>query len=148
MNEEAYLQDRLEDQIAWYDAKSQHNQRWFKRFGLIQIIAAALIPLCSGLLVEWPYYPWVVGLLGVLVAVLASLVTLNKYQENWIQYRTTAEQLKHEKFMYLTHTAPYHENDAFNKLVMRVEDLISKENSRWSLKFATKNNKTTRKKSG
>jgi hypothetical protein len=21
---------RLEDQIAWYDAKSQHNQRWFK----------------------------------------------------------------------------------------------------------------------
>jgi hypothetical protein len=30
MKEEQYLTDRLQDQIDWYDQKSQFNQKWFK----------------------------------------------------------------------------------------------------------------------
>jgi hypothetical protein len=40
--------------------------------------------------------------------------------------------LKHEKYLYLTKTEPYDGEDAFNELVKRVEDMISKENTRWS----------------
>lgn len=40
-------QARLEDQIAWYDAKSRHNQRWFKLLKVWQIVIAAAIPVAA-----------------------------------------------------------------------------------------------------
>ena len=40
-------QPGLEDQIVWYDRKSQHNQRTFKRIKVTEIVAAALIPFIS-----------------------------------------------------------------------------------------------------
>ena len=44
MNQEDYLKDRLDNQIDWYDKKSQWNQKWFKRLQVFQLIAAAIIP--------------------------------------------------------------------------------------------------------
>ncbi len=29
MNQDVYLEERLQDQIDWYDRKSAQNQRWF-----------------------------------------------------------------------------------------------------------------------
>lgn len=44
-----YLNDRLNNQIDWYDGKSQTNQKWFKRLRLLEIIAAAIIPFLAGI---------------------------------------------------------------------------------------------------
>jgi hypothetical protein len=38
---------RLDDQIAWYDRKSQHSRRWFKRLKVSQIVTAAAIPVAA-----------------------------------------------------------------------------------------------------
>src|SRR6202007_861413 len=40
---------RVREQIAWYDAKSQHNQRWFKWLKILQIVTAAAIPVAASL---------------------------------------------------------------------------------------------------
>lgn len=57
---------RVRDQIAWYDAKSQFNQRWFKRLKVCQIVTAAAIPVAAGL-----HAPvWLVGGAGALIVVL------------------------------------------------------------------------------
>jgi len=40
--------DRLEDQIAWYDAKSGSNQFWFRALKIIEIVIAASIPFLAG----------------------------------------------------------------------------------------------------
>ena len=132
MNEEQYLESRLEDQLRWYSEKSKHNQSWFIRYKVIEISSAALIPFLSGFSEKIPYSSWIIGILGLLVAITASLTMLFKYHENWIQYRTTAEQLKHEKYIYLTGTQPYNTKDKFNLLVERAESLISKENTEWA----------------
>jgi hypothetical protein len=42
------IQDRLEDQIGWYDRKSQNAQRRYKILKVAQVIIAGLIPLVSG----------------------------------------------------------------------------------------------------
>jgi hypothetical protein len=69
---------RLEDQINWYDRKSNYNQRVYKGLKVIEIVAAALVPLAAGL-----HLPAVVtGSLGVLIAVLEGLLQLNQYQHN------------------------------------------------------------------
>jgi hypothetical protein len=73
-----------------------------------------------------------IGALGVLVAVIASLLGLLHLQEHWIQYRATAESLKRRNFLFLTQTEPYDKDDAFHLLVQRVEALLSKENTDWA----------------
>lgn len=132
MTEEEYLKERLDDQLAWYSKKSQYNQKWFKRLRLVEIVAAALIPFLSGMGDKIPYSQWLIGGLGALIAIAAAITALFKYQENWIEYRTTAEQLKHEKYLFLTNVKPYHTEERFQFLVERVESLISKENSNWA----------------
>ncbi len=64
-------------------------------------------------------------------------MTLYKYKENWIKYRTTTESLKYERFLYLDKTEPYEGEDPFPLLVRRVASLISMENTEWTGKMAT-----------
>jgi len=132
MNEEKYLTDRLEEQINWYDHKSQFNQKSCKRLRMLEIICASLIPLLAGLSSSIAYSEWIIGLLGVTIAIAAAASSLYKFQENWIQYRTSAETLKHEKYLYITNSTPYSGKDKLEMLVTRIESLISKENSNWS----------------
>lgn len=44
MNKEEYIKQRLEDQINWYDKKSQWNQRLYKSLKAVKIMLAILIP--------------------------------------------------------------------------------------------------------
>src|SRR6266581_9591716 len=131
MSPEEYIEQRLNDQIGWYDRKSSTNQSWFKRLRFAEIVAAATIPFLPGFAGNSFPIKIAIGALGVFVAVIASLLGLLQLQVNWIEYRATAESLRREKFLFLTQTAPYDKDDAFHLLVQRVEALLSKENTEW-----------------
>jgi Protein of unknown function (DUF4231) len=45
---EEYIEQRINDQIGWYDRKSATNKHWFKRLRFAEIVAAATIPFLSG----------------------------------------------------------------------------------------------------
>src|SRR5215216_1524731 len=96
-------QTRLEDQIAWYDRKSQHNQRWFKAVKICQLVVAAAIPVAAAASAP----TWLMGGGGAVIVVLEGLQQLQQYQQNWTTYRSTCERLKHEKFLYLEAAGPY-----------------------------------------
>jgi Protein of unknown function (DUF4231) len=128
---EEYIEQRLDDQIGWYDSRSISNKRWFKRLRFGEIVAAATIPFLSGFADKSSSIKIAIGALGVFVAIIASLLGLLQLQVRWIEYRATAESLKREKFLFLTQTDPYDKTDAFHLLVQRVEALLSKENSDW-----------------
>ena len=133
MDYEKYLKERLQTQIDWYSKKSRLNKRVFLTLSAIEIIAASSIPFLVGYIGDDK--PWVrllVGFIGVLVAVITGIMALNKSQELWIEYRTTCELLKHQKYLFVTGTKPYDGDNAFNILVENVENLISKEHSKWS----------------
>ncbi len=129
---EEYVEQRINDQIGWYDRKSTTNQRWFKRLRFAEIVAAAAIPFLSGFAGNSFPIKIAIGALGVFVAVIASLLGLLQLQVHWIEYRATAESLRREKFLFLTQTAPYDEDDAFHLFVQRVEALLTKENTEWA----------------
>jgi hypothetical protein len=120
--------ERLEDQIAWYDAKAEHNQRWFRGLKVCQLVAAAAIPVgaAAGLSAA------AVGGGGAFVVVLEGLQQLQQYHETWINYRSVCEQLKHEKFLFLAGARPYAgaPNPA-RLLAERVERLVSQEHAAW-----------------
>jgi hypothetical protein len=120
--------DRLEDQIAWYDKRSGYCQRMYKGLKLSTLGAAALIPLLAGLSVT----PWVTGIVGALVVVLEGIQQLNQYHDRWIAYRSTAEALKHEKFLHAGSAGPYAGTQNPDQLLAeRVESLISQEHAKW-----------------
>jgi CHASE3 domain sensor protein len=96
MGEAEYLAQRLDDQINWYEKKSAANQTSYKRLRLIEIIAAASIPLLAGYRQESVPVGMTIGVLGLIVAVLAGIVSLYRFQENWNEYRAVAESLKQE----------------------------------------------------
>jgi hypothetical protein len=48
VNPDDYIKDRVDGQIGWYDRKSGTNQRWFRWLRIVEIIAAASIPLLVG----------------------------------------------------------------------------------------------------
>lgn len=133
MNEEQFLKERVDDQINWYDKKSQFNQRWYKCLRVGEIVAAAAIPFLAGYMSDkTPAIQVVVGCLGFVIAIIAGVVALCQFQENWVEYRTTCESLRHEKYLFLTQTEPYNVDNPFPLFVQRVESLISTENTKWS----------------
>ncbi len=92
------------------------------------IIAAAIIPFAAG----FEGLSVLTGILGVLIVIFIGIQSLNQYHDNWISYRSTAEQLKHEKYLWLSKAGSY--EDAKNPEVMlaeRVESLISREHAKW-----------------
>jgi hypothetical protein len=128
-------EDRLEDQIGWYDRKSQTAQRRYKVLKLIQVVIAALIPLISVFPIPEPYYKWATAVLGLGVVIIEAIQQLNQDQQNWISYRSTCEALKHEKYLYLAGAGPYANSENPDKRVVlladRIEGLISQEHAKW-----------------
>src|SRR5688500_11093229 len=94
------IMKRLEDQIAWYDRKSNRNKRWFYWFKMIEIAVAALVSALSA-------HPRVVTIAGVTIVILEGLQHVFQFQQNWIRYRSTCEELKHEKYFWLGKAGPY-----------------------------------------
>ena len=135
-NQENPTLNRLEDQIDWYDKKSASNQSWFKRIKIIELIAAALIPLLAGFSTTYPqyttYYAIVTGGLGALIVLLESVQGLYQFQSNWISYRSSCEGLRHEKYLWLAKAGPYADaKDPDRLLAERIESLISTEHAKW-----------------
>ncbi|KGJ87952.1 DUF4231 domain-containing protein [Colwellia psychrerythraea] len=131
MNEEEYLTQRLEDQMGYYDKKSQKNQSYYKRTKAIEVLSAGLIPLLAGNIDSLPYVHWLIGLLGLLIAVCEAMESLNKYQENWLLSRAVAQALSKEKFLFLTKAGPYSHKSAFRQFVAQVESTLADENNQW-----------------
>ena len=133
MDSDKYIKERLEDQITWYSRKSGINKKWFKNLRITEILFAAIIPFLSGqITTEKTYLPIIIGVLAVGIAIIAGFLALYKFQENWLEYRTTSESLKKEKYLFITNTEPYEGEKAFEILVQKVEALISKENTNWA----------------
>ena len=133
MNQDEYIEKRADDQITWYDRKSQTNQKAFNWLRVVEIVAAASISLLAGYSDTVLALKFVVGALGLLIAVPASVLSLYRFQENWTGYPITCESLKqHEKHPFLTRAESYNGDDPFPPFVQRVESLISREHSNWA----------------
>jgi hypothetical protein len=123
---------RLIDQLNWYDRKSRYCQRRFKGLKFVQIALAVLIPTTS--LLPGDYAKWTASIAGALIAVLEAVQQMNQYSTLWVMYRSTAERLKHEKYLFLSAAGPYKgfaESERLIALAERVEEHVSTEHANW-----------------
>jgi hypothetical protein len=122
---------RLQEQIAWYDAKSAFNQRRFKLLKVCQIVIAAAIPVVAA--TDGSAWRTLVALGGAAIVVLEGLQQLFQYQQNWAAYRSTCERLKHEQHLFAADAGPYAGTARPRALLAeRVESLVSQEHAAWA----------------
>jgi hypothetical protein len=119
--------ERLKDAIDWYDRRAVENQRLYRWLKLLELAVAAALPVVAG--IGSPV--WVTGGLAAVVVVLEGAQHLFQFHEQWITYRSTAESLKHEHYLYLASVGPYAGEDRHSKLATRTEALLSKEHAKW-----------------
>lgn len=122
---------RLENQLAWYGDKSVKNHRWSNLLKIIQTALALLIPMLN-LLTD--NVKWATAGAGAMIALLEAIQQLKQYSTLWVTYRSTAENLKHEKFLFLSAAGPYRglsEAERLMQLAERVEERVSTENANW-----------------
>jgi hypothetical protein len=120
--------ERLENQLAWYSRTSATNQHWYKRLKLLELAVAAALPVVAGL--QSPV--WLTGGLAAVIVLLEGAQHLYQLQEHWISYRSTAEALKRERYLYLAGAAPYTGEDRHRLLAERIEGLLSQEHAMWA----------------
>jgi Protein of unknown function (DUF4231)/Protein of unknown function (DUF2795) len=134
-----YVTERLDNQIKWYEEKSACNKLRFRICQLIIIVASAIIPIINlgiPLTGSSPYQALgITAILGGIITIVAALSQMDTYFETWILYRTTAEALKKEKFLYINNAVDYtalpSQEAKIKLLVERVEEMLSSENSKF-----------------
>jgi len=141
VNEQNPTLNRLEDQIAWYNRQSTKNQRWFRTLKIVAIVSAAIIPFAAG----FGATGFLTGGLGALIVVLEGLQSLGQFQQQWITFRSTCEELKHEKYLWLAKAGPYANAEKPDPLLAeRIESLISREHAKWVPTAEGANTKVTK----
>jgi hypothetical protein len=129
-----YKDKRLEEQIKWHSKKARQNKSRFRLYQIIVIFAGAIIPIVNVIDFVDLQTRIISSVLGGVIAVVTALSQLEKYQENWILYRTTAELLKKEKYFYENGVGEYSNLDEPQRkklLVERVESIVSSETSKY-----------------
>lgn len=137
-NIDDYIKYRLDDQINWYDNKAASAQRWYKVYQVAELIIAALIPLLSGYAASSTLIAVIIGVGGALITLIEGICKLFRFHENWIEYRSTCELLRHEKYLYEMRAFPYCKEESYEQMfVKNVEALISAESSKWKTNNVT-----------
>lgn len=144
--QQQYIKETLVGQMEWHDRKAAINQRWFKRLRIIVLVISATIPFLSGLIGDqgMEFVPFLIGVSGIVVTVSEGLIILNKYQENWVDYRKIAEALRREKTYYDAAAGLYATSeDPFQTLVGEVGSILGQEVNSWAERIKVQNQGNT-----
>ena len=135
MNQETYIQERVIDQINWYSKKSSWNKKMFYFFSIGSIALSSMIPilsLVSNAMEENTIFVNIgIALVGAIISVFSGVIFICKFNDHWIEYRRTSETMRHELSLFETGSGSYESKKSFKGFVLKIETLISKENSNW-----------------
>ncbi len=128
-----YLEKRYYDQLGFYDKSSVKNQKKYKNFQWILIILSALTPVLAAINKESFNTQFIVIVVSAIVAILTTGMKTFQFQELWVNYRATCEQLKPEIHYYNFNVGPYGVLgvDKESLFISRVESILDKERQGW-----------------
>ncbi|MFZ0407894.1 MAG: DUF4231 domain-containing protein [Cyanobium sp.] len=136
MDAETYIADRVDRQLTWLSNSSKKNKQRYLRYRICGILLGSLVTVLAPYAGQnAPYSHWVPPILqlsGAGIAVVGSLLALNRHQENWLRYRLLKETLEREKLLYLTGSLEaYTGPEAFHVFVRRAEAIMAEERVSW-----------------
>ena len=76
--------------------KARDNKSRFRLYETITVIASAIIPIINVANFEDFQTRTISSIIGGIISVVTGITQLEKYQENWILFRTSSDLLKKE----------------------------------------------------
>jgi len=131
-----YLKYRLKKQVDWYEKNANKHRKEYYIFQFLIISIGALIPIINTSNVnpnDSSIRLWS-SILGGSIVISSGILQLTKAHENWVSYRSTAEVLKSEYFLYYTNSDIYEEKDIEKRdriFIKRIESIITSEGSKY-----------------
>lgn len=134
MRDQVYIKERLQASEQLLNDLSSENQTKYKRLKKSEIIIAATIPFAVTLSSISPFNESVLmetlltiysGIGGAVLALMSTVLKMGGFFDKWMEYRSRAELLKREEYLYVTNMPPYQGHDAFPVLVERVEQILN-----------------------
>ena len=129
---ERYLKERVDDQIAYFDASAMKNQSRYRALKRTAIVCNILTTMTIALAFTVPEQYKVH--MGITALVLSTIVLatyqweeFENYGAKWEKFRLVAEQLKSERAMFLNRAgsyAPRDDRERHRHLVESVEGII------------------------
>lgn len=144
MNTDDYLKDRVTKQRNYFSASAKKNKNGFMFISISKLFISLSIAILSPILGESSPGSIVVAILAAIVTFLDGIMFLKKYNENWINYRMTNEQLKKEECFFRTKSEKYFglkEEESLDIFVQNIESIIQNTNQNWE-KTTSKKDKT------
>jgi hypothetical protein len=136
-----YLDKRYKGQLEHYSAASRKNKKRYNNFQWILIILSTLTTILAALPpikikgTEINLLQYVVVVTAGLVAILTAGLKTFKYEELWVNHRSTTEQLKPEIYKYQFNVGGYGIPgvDKETLFVSEVEEILAKEHDSWPM---------------
>lgn len=135
-NFDKFYEEFYEPQFEWYDNKAGRNKWLHRAMKAAQIVLASILPVAVALfpVTSSTFWKNTIIIVAVLLIILEALESYLNYQKKWMNYRTTAEGLRREKYMFKTRTGDYHDvDDPERVFVERVMALTSQEHRYWEI---------------
>lgn len=142
-----YIEDRLLDQIVWYDKKSSEMKKKYLFLNTTVFTINTVVPVILVLLDSFTLKIRLIITLLVAIANFSNgLICANKYQELWINYRFMSEQLTKEKILFETKVGKYKITSDFTdeniaeletSFICTCESIMGSEHNDWSTTIST-----------
>jgi hypothetical protein len=130
LEKEKYIKERLERQIDWYNKKAKLMQRYAQISDIVVIVSLGLLPMLLTTL-DSKFNFISIGF-SMIALMTFGISRLFNFKDNWVKYRSTAEILKKEQFLYFSAVEAYADQDtAFENLVQNVENIIKYDQISW-----------------
>jgi hypothetical protein len=131
MSAEQYVEERLNQALAWYDKKAVETKTRYQWMRATTVVGGALVPVLIN--VTFKYVDAVTTAISILVVLLVSLESVFHFREQWVNYRSTEQFLRKEYFLFVANEGPYTgkkaKDEAYRLFVERVEAAIDAENA-------------------
>src|SRR6266550_3409256 len=139
MKAEEYIRDRINDQLRFYDRKASFYKSRYLFMRAATVVGGAIVPVLVNLSfapVSVNLWFFVVSLnivkvsttlISLMVVLFVSLESVYHFKEQWKNYRSTAELLKKEYFLFASGEGRYSgklEAEAFKLFVEQSETAI------------------------
>ena len=153
IQQKRYIEERLKVNIKDSSRKAKYNKIQFFIWQVLAIISASLVPVFSGFepddgdicerllaffgstSADGDFYKRLVAILGATSAVIASFLSLFKFQENWIRHSNVYESLQSHYSQFKVGIGIYKDKkNSFELLVENCERIFDAERGRWSEK--------------
>ena len=131
LSQEHYIDERLNDQLRYYDRTAGKAKSRYLQSRMVSVVAGALVPVLVNL--EFAYVDLITTILSVMVVLIVSLESVFHFREQWVNSRSTSEALRKEYFEFTAAEGLYADfvddtDAAFRLFVERVEAMIEAEN--------------------